>query len=424
MRHCAIVGINWGDEGKGRMVDYLSGSYDIVIRYQGGNNAGHTIVNDKGTFKLNLLPSGIFRPDTLNLLGPGTVVDIRHLVNEMESVRARGIAITPQNLLISDRATVVLPMHPNEDQLEEERLGKAQYGSTKRGISPAYADRAYKKALRMGDLLHEESLTAGLRRLVDWKNDTVVKGYGCPPYDYDELLAYCRQYAAVLAPYITNLLPLLEKAQLAGKRVLFEAQLGALRDLDYGIYPYTSASNPLAAYAPVGCGLPSLKVDRVVGVVKAYSSCVGAGPFVGELLDTVGDTLREIGQEYGAATGRPRRVAWLDLVATRYGVLLQGATELAVTKLDVLSTFDTLPVITGYRLDGEITADFPYTAALSRCEPVYEMMPGWKKDISAARKLSDLPAETRKYVDKMEEALKCPVKFLSVGPEREALVLR
>lgn len=424
MANCAIVGINWGDEGKGRMVDYLAERYDIIIRYQGGNNAGHTIVNALGEFKLNLVPSGIFRPEKRNLLGPGVVIDLAHLCGEIEKLRERGVVISPENLLISDRATVVLPIHPAEDKLEEARLGKQSFGSTQRGIAPAYADKAYKKALRMGDLLDEASLRKYLQRLLDWKNAVYANGYGVKPYDFAEILAWVNRYAEILRPYICNALQFLTQAQADGKSVLFEAQLGALRDLDYGIYPYTSSSSPLAAYAPVGCGLPTLKVDEVVGVVKAYSTCVGAGPFVGELLDETGDRLREQGREYGAATGRPRRVGWLDLVATRYGVALQGPTTLSLTKLDVLSGFETLPVCTGYRLDGNVITDFPYTAALERCEPVYETLPGWQEPLSAIRRFEDLPANTRAYIEYIENALKVPVDYLSVGPERESLIIR
>lgn len=424
MSNCAIVGVCWGDEGKGRMVDYLSDQYDVVIRYQGGNNAGHTIVNALGEFKLNLVPSGIFRESTLNLLGPGVVVDLAHLSGELDALRERGVVITADNFKISNRATVVLPIHANEDKLEEARLGKASYGSTQRGIAPAYADRAYKKALRMGDLLDESTLRDRLHRLLDWKNAVYAAGYGIAPYDFDEILAWVHTHVEKLRPHICDAMPLLAAATAGGKQILFEAQLGALRDLDYGIYPYTSSSTPLAAYAPVGCGLPSLKVDRVVGVVKAYSTCVGAGPFVGELTDAVGDALREAGREYGTATGRPRRVAWMDLVASRYGTRLQGATELALTKLDVLSGFETLPVITGYRLDGEVITDFPYTPALDACEPVYETMPGWQEDLTNIRRYEDLPRATRDYVERIETAMEAPITFVSVGPEREQLILR
>lgn len=424
MGNCAIVGINWGDEGKGRMVDYLAERYDVVIRYQGGNNAGHTIVNEHGEFKLNLIPSGVFRAETINLLGPGVVVNLEHLCGEIDNLHSRGIMISPDNFKISDRATVVLPIHPNEDKLEEARLGKASFGSTQRGIAPVYADRAYKKALRMGDLLHEKSLEESLARLLDWKNAIYAAGYGVEPYNFDEILAWIHQYAEILRPYICNAMPLLEQARNDGKRILFEAQLGALKDLDYGIYPFVSSSSPLAAYAPVGCGLPSLRVDHVVGTIKAYSTCVGAGPFVGELTDADGERLREAGKEYGAATGRPRRVGWFDVVASRYGVLLQGATELSLTKMDVLSGFDKLPVCVGYRYNGEVITDFPYTPALDACEPVYEYMPGWQEDLTGIRAYADLPANAQAYVERIEQAMGTPITFVSVGPEREQMIIR
>lgn len=422
MHNCAIVGICWGDEGKGRMVDYLVPQFGTVVRYQGGNNAGHTIVTDQGEFKLNLIPSGILHPDKMNLLGAGCVVDLHHVITEKEGLRARGVAVSPDNLRISDRATAVLPISPLEDKMEEQRLGKAHFGSTLRGIAPAYADRAYKKALRMGDLLHEKTLETRLQRLVDWKNEVTVPGYGCEPYQYDELLAYCKEYAEKLRPYICDAGRLLEERQ--DKGILFEAQLGALRDLDYGIYPYTSSSTPLAAYAPVGCGLPSVKVDRVVGVVKAYSTCVGEGPFVGELQGDEAVALREAGHEYGAATGRPRRVTWMDVVAARYGVRMQAATELALTKMDVLDGFKELPVCVGYKLHGQVIRDFPYTADLDDCEPVYEVLPGWQCDTTHARRFEDLPKAAQDYVLFIEKELGCPIPYVSVGAERDAMIIR
>lgn len=422
MGNCAIVGICWGDEGKGRMVDYLVPQYGTVVRYQGGNNAGHTIVNDLGEFKLNLIPSGIFHPDKLNLLGAGCVIDIQHLCKEADGLRQRGVCITPENLRISDRAIVVLPISPLEDKLEEKRLGKAHFGSTLRGIAPAYADRAYKKALRMGDLLHDEVLQERLQRLVDWKNQVYVSGYGCTPFSYEELLTLGREYAQKLRPYICDAGELLDGRKRDG--ILFEAQLGALRDLDYGIYPYTSSSTPLAAYAPVGSGCPWLKVDRVVGVVKAYSTCVGEGPFVGELQGEEAAALREAGHEYGAATGRPRRVAWMDTVAARYGVKVQSATELALTKLDVLDGFDTLPVCVGYELRGRVIHTFPYTADLNDCKPVYVTLPGWKQDTTHVRRFQDLPLAAQNYVLFLEKELNCPIPYVSVGAEREAMILR
>ena len=424
MSNCAIVGINWGDEGKGRMVDYFANQFDVVIRYQGGNNAGHTVINEYGKNALNLLPSGIFRRETLNLLGAGVVVDLKHLTEEIGRLRAEGVHISPENLKISDRAIMVLPIHPLQDKWEELRLGKDSFGSTLRGISPIYGDKYMKKALQMGDLKHPETLEKHLHRLIDWKNALVVKGYGQEPIKYDEVLEWIHTYGDPLIPYLCDAGELLEGAQESGKSIMFEAQLGALRDINYGIYPFTSSSSPLAANAPVGCGLPSLKVDEVIGVTKAYSTCVGEGPFVGELDGQAAHDLREAGAEYGAATGRPRRVAWMDIPATRYGTRLQGATALALTKMDVLSYLDEIPVCVAYRLHGETTERFPYTPDLYESEPVYETLPGWKCDISGVRKYEDLPKAARDYVEFIEARVGCRIKYVSVGPERDALIIR
>ena len=424
MANCAIVGINWGDEGKGRMVDYLAEQYEVVVRYQGGNNAGHTVINDYGKFALNLLPSGVFRPETLNLLGAGTVIDLKHLNGEIARLREKGVKIGPENLKISNRAMMVLPIHPAQDKWEEERLGKDHYGSTLRGISPIYGDKYLKKAIQMGDLLYPESLETHLKRLVDWKNTVFVRGYGQEPISYDEVLEWIHTWGDPLIPHICDAGELLETAQEAGKEIRFEAQLGALRDINYGIYPFTSSSSPLAANAAVECGLPSVKIGRVVGVTKAYSTCVGEGPFVGELDGDVAHDLREAGAEYGAATGRPRRVAWMDIVATRYGTQLQGATELALTKMDVLSYLKEIPVCVAYKNGDKTTERFPYTPELNACEPVYEVLPGWNCDISGVRRYEDLPKEARDYVEFIEKRVGCPIKFVSVGAEREALIVR
>ena len=424
MSNCAIVGINWGDEGKGRMVDYFAGQFPVVVRYQGGNNAGHTVVNEYGKFALNLLPSGIFHSGTLNLLGAGVVVDLKHIHEEIGRLRDKGVAVSPDNLRISDRAIMVLPVHPAQDKWEEQRLGKAHFGSTLRGISPIYGDKYMKKALQMGDLKHPKALEEHLRRLIDYKNDIIVKGYGQPPISFEETLEWIHTYGDPLIPYVCDAGELLENAEAAGKSIMFEAQLGALRDINYGIYPFTSSSSPLAANAPVGCGLPSLKVDEVVGVTKAYSTCVGEGPFVGELDGEAADKLREAGAEYGAATGRPRRVAWMDTVATRYGTKLQGATSLALTKMDVLSYLDEIPVCVAYELHGERTERFPYTPDLYDCKPVYETLPGWKTDISKVRRYEDLPKAARDYVEFIEARVGCAIKYVSVGAERDALIIR
>ncbi len=424
MANCAIVGINWGDEGKGRMVDYLAGQYDVVVRYQGGNNAGHTVINQYGKFALNLLPSGVFHTGAVNLLGTGTVIDLAHLCGEIARVREKGVPITPENLKISDRAVMVLPIHPMQDKWEEARLGKDHFGSTLRGISPVYGDKYMKKALRMGDLAHPEHLRRQLKRLLDWKNQVIAPGYGAQPLDFEETLAWIQTYGEPLLAHVCDAGELLETALEAGKSVLFEAQLGALRDIDYGIYPFTSSSSPLAAYAPVGCGLPGASVDRVVGVTKAYSTCVGEGPFVGELDGEAAHLLREAGAEYGAATGRPRRVAWMDLVATRYGTRLQAATELALTKMDVLSYLDEIPVCVAYEKGGRRVDRFPYTPELDGCTPVYEVLPGWKADISGCRRYEELPAAAREYVEFIEKGVGCPIHYVSVGAERDSLIVR
>ena len=424
MANTAIVGINWGDEGKGRMVDYFAGQFDVVVRYQGGNNAGHTVINEYGKFALNLLPSGIFHKEAVNLLGPGVVIDLRHIDEEMGRLREKGVAISPENLKISDRAIMVLPIHPAQDKWEEARLGKDHFGSTLRGISPVYGDKYMKKALQMGDLKRPAALEKHLKRLIDWKNDVIVSGYGQQKISYDETLEWIHEWGDKLIPYLCDAGELLEQKTAAGKSVMFEAQLGALRDIQYGIYPFTSSSSPLAAEAPVGCGMPSIRLDEVIGVTKAYSTCVGEGPFVGELEGDAAHDLREAGAEYGAATGRPRRVAWMDIPATRYGTKLQGATALALTKMDVLSYLDSIPVCVAYRLEGETIERFPYTPDLYDCEPVYETLPGWKCDISGARSWNELPKAARDYVEFIEARVGCPIKYVSVGAERDALIIR
>lgn len=424
MKICAIVGINWGDEGKGRMVDYLADQFDLVIRYQGGNNAGHTVINQYGKFALNLLPSGIFRKDAVNLLGTGTVIDLKHLCGEIERVRAQGVEISEKNLKISDRATIVFPFHPLQDELEEQRLGSAKYGSTKRGISPVYGDKYMKKAIQMGDLLRPKSLEKHLRMLIDWKNAVFSTAYGQAPIVYEDIMAWLEQYATPLLPMICDAGELLKEARAQDKSILFEAQLGALRDIEYGIYPYSSSSSPLSAYAPLGSGLPSLKVEDVVGVVKAYSTCVGEGPFVGELSGDEAHWLREAGGEYGAATGRPRRVAWMDIVATRHGTELQAATELALTKIDVLSGLKQIPVCVRYEMNGQAIDNFPYTPDLDDCKPIYEMLPGWEEDITGIRDFARLPEAAQAYVLFLEKQIGCRIKYVSVGPGREQLIIR
>ena len=424
MSNCAIVGINWGDEGKGRMVDLVTQDYDVVVRYQGGGNAGHTVVNEFGKFALHLLPSGIFRKGVVNILGNGVALDCESLWTEMTDVMGKGVAITPENLKISDRASLLLPWHRDLDALEEARLKDKKYGSTKQGIAPFYSDKYQKKTVMAGELLYPEHLKAHLQDILEWKNLILTKVYGAEPYTMDQMMAWVADFGEKIKPFICDTGAFLRKAQAEGKNILFEAQLGALRDLDYGIYPYTTSSNAVAAYAPVGSGLPSAKVDEVIGVVKAYSSCVGEGPFTCEWFGEEAEQLREAGGEYGAKTGRPRRVGPIDIVATRYGVQCQAATNIALTKLDVLSYMDKIPVCAHYTLDGKQIDEFPFPAVLPEAKPVVEYMDGWKCDISGVRKWEDLPEAARKYVEYVERQIGCHIGYVSVGPERDSIIIR
>ena len=424
MQNCAIVGINWGDEGKGRMVDLLTERYDVVIRYQGGGNAGHTVINEHGKFALHLLPSGIFREGVVNILGNGVALDPENLWTEIEDVTAKGVAITPENLKISDRASLLLPWHRELDGLEEARLADKKYGSTKQGIAPFYSDKYQKKTVMAGELLHPEHLKEHLKDLMEWKNLTLTRVYGAKETTMEDLERWMDTYCAKIKPFLCDTGAFLRKAQAEGKKLLFEAQLGALRDLDYGIYPYTTSSNAIAAYAPVGSGLPSAKIDEVIGVVKAYSTCVGEGPFVCELFGPEAEELRKAGFEYGAKTGRPRRVGPIDIVATRYGVQVQGATNIALTKLDVLSYLDKIPVCSRYVVDGRQTDEFPFPSLLAEAKPVMEYMDGWKQDISGVRRWEDLPEAARSYVEYIEGQIGCHIGYVSVGPERDSIIIR
>ena len=424
MKTCAIVGINWGDEGKGRMVDLLTESYDIVIRYQGGGNAGHTVVNRYGKFALHLLPSGIFHPNVVNILGNGVALDPENLWTEIEDVRARGVTVSPENLLISDRASLLLPWHRQLDALEEARLKDKKYGSTKQGIAPFYSDKYQKKTVLAGELFYPEHLRAHLQELLEWKNLILTGVYGAAPWTMEQLMQWVGDYGEKIRPFVCDTGTWLRRAASEGKSILFEAQLGALRDLDYGIYPYTTSSNAIASYAPVGSGLPTARLDEVIGVVKAYSTCVGEGPFVCEMFGDEAEKLREAGGEYGAKTGRPRRVGPIDLVATRYGVQVQGATAIALTKLDVLSDMDRIPVCVQYELNGERSDRFPFPAALDLARPVIETMEGWNCDISGARTWEDLPEAARRYVEFIEEQIGCHIRYVSVGAERDAYLVR
>lgn len=423
MANCAIVGINWGDEGKGRMVDLFAAEYDIVVRYQGGNNAGHTVINEYGKFALHLIPSGIFRKGVMNILGNGTVVDPEMLLEEMNGLRSAGIEVSPENFMVSDRAPIVFPFHRDQDVLEEARLKDAKYGSTKRGIAPVYGDKYMKKTIMLGELRDPDYLRGRLQGILEWKNLTLQNVYGAKPYALDELMDWLMTFGEPLRPYIQDTGAYLRRMD-GKKNILFEAQLGVLRDVDFGIYPYTSSSAPLAAYAPIGAGMPGTKIDEVVGIVKAYSTCVGEGPFTAEWFGEEAERLREAGGEYGAATGRPRRVGPMDIVATRYGVTMQGATCVALTKLDILSYMDEIPVCARYLLDGKETDEFPFPAAIGRATPVLETLPGWGEDISACRRFSALPKAARDYVDYIEARIGCPIRYISVGADRDAIILR
>ena len=425
----AITGINWGDEGKGRMVDLLSREYDIVVRYQGGNNAGHTVVNENGKFILNLLPSGILRPEVVCVMGNGMVIDPAHLEKEMATLRQQGVVIDPSHLKISDRATICMPYHVREDALEEDRLSQSgsQFGSTRRGIAYSYGDKYMKKTLRMGDLLHlDDSVKHRLKTMIEWKNLTLERVYGEKPVDVEEMWAWCKHYAEVFRDYICDTGAYLAHADDSGKKILFEAQLGALRDVDFGIYPFTSSSNVIGSYAPIGAGIPGHKLDLSIGIMKAYSSCVGEGPFTAELAMTEEEkhALRESGHEYGAATGRPRRVGPFDAVASRYGVECQGADILALTLLDVLDYMEEIPVVEKYLVNGKETTRFPMGGDLDRATPVVKKMPGWKCDITKCRRWADLPQEAKDYIEYLEKAVWCPILYISVGADREAYLVK
>lgn len=419
-----IVGLNWGDEGKGRMVDYLAQDVDYVVRFQGGNNAGHTVVNEMGTFKLHLVPSGIFNSNVTNVLGPGMVIDIEAMDEELTSLKESGINV--DNIVVSDRASITFPFHRIEDELEEERLGGNAYGSTKRGIAPAYSERYLKKSILIGELLYPAEMERRLKDLVDWKNKLIRDFYGREDkmISYEEALEWTKKYGEKVLPLITDTTVMLEKAAEEGKKILFEAQLGSLRDIYYGIYPFTTSSCTLASFAPIGGGMLTHRYGKVIGVMKAFSTCVGAGPFVTEISGQDADNLRETAFEYGASTGRPRRIGHFDAVASRYGAKVQGVDEIAITKLDSLSGREKLYICTAYEADGKEYDNFPLNPVLDKATPKYIEMPGWTEDINKCRKFEELPQTARDYVNKIEELIGYNVKYISVGPERESLIIK
>ncbi|WP_028545424.1 adenylosuccinate synthase [Paenibacillus taiwanensis] len=422
----AIVGANWGDEGKGKMTDVLAATSSYVVRYQGGSNAGHTIINDYGKFSLHMLPSGVFYSNVTNIIGPGTALDVNVLLQERNSLLTRGVP--EPKLVISDRAQMVLPVHRLFDELEELRLGSQSFGSTKRGIAPFYADKYAKLGIQVADLYDKTRLRSRLEQSLASKNVLLEHLYKHTPLQLESLLKELLEQAELLKPFVGDTTSILHEAYANGEDILLEGQLGALRDPDHGIYPYSTSSSTLAGFAPVGAGLPPYAITRVIAVVKAYSSCVGAGPFVTELHGEEAEQLRRLGGdagEYGATTGRPRRVGWLDTVATRYGCKLQGATEVALTNLDVLGYLDEIPVCIGYKLsDTNVTSHFPATAQLEAATPVLQRLPGWKSNISHVRSFADLPVEAKQYVHFVEAAIGVRVATLSVGPRREQIISR
>jgi len=421
----AIVGANWGDEGKGKTTDYLAAEADIVVRFQGGNNAGHTVINDYGKFVFHLLPSGVFYPGVVNVLGPGVAVNVPALLGELEELIQRGV---PEPAVrISDRAQIVLPYHILLDEYEEERLGDRKFGSTKKGIAPFYADKYMKVGVQVADLYAEDRLRARLTSSLAVKNVLFEHLYHKPALNADHIASALMRDGDRIKPYVCDTMSLLHNALAEGKQILVEGQLGALRDPDHGIYPYPTSSSTLAGFASVGAGVPPHAITRIVAVTKAYSTCVGAGPFATELFGPEGDELRRRGAdagEFGATTGRPRRVGWFDAVATRYGCRAQGATEIALTVLDVSEYLDEIPICVAYEVDGEITEDFPNPVQLDRAKPLFEKLAGWKCDISDVRAFDDLPQNAQAYVLRIEKLLGVPIKWVSVGPRREAMIVR
>lgn len=418
-----LVGLQWGDEGKGRMVDYLAQNADFVARYQGGNNAGHTVVNQYGTFKLHLIPSGIFNPGVINILGPGMVIDIQSLSEEITEIEKSGI--NTDNIRISDRATVTFPFHRLEDNLEEDRLGGEAFGSTRRGIAYAYSERYLKKSIQLGELLYPDHLKKRMKGIIEWKNLLLKNVYKSSELvELDSVLDWLTEYGEKIKHLICDTTSLLEKASFENKKILFEAQLGSLRDIYFGIYPFTTSSCTLASYAPVGGGLFNKKIENVIGVMKAYSTCVGSGPFTTEMQESEAKDLRETAFEYGASTGRPRRIGHFDAVATRYGAMIQGANEIAITKVDSLSGQKKLLICTEYEINGKSVKDFPLTPALEIANPKYIEMDGWSEDISKCRNFNELPAATINYINKIEELIGYKIRYVSVGPERDSLILK
>ena len=421
----AIVGANWGDEGKGKITDMLAKESDIIVRFQGGSNAGHTIINNYGKFALHLLPSGVFYQHTTSVIGNGVALNIPYLVKEIQSLVDRGVP--KPKILVSDRAQILMPYHILFDQYEEERLGGKSFGSTKSGIAPFYSDKYAKIGFQVSELYDEELLKEKVERVCQQKNVLLEHLYHKPLLNPEELYQELLEYRQMVDPYVCDTSAYLYNANKEGKKILLEGQLGSLKDPDHGIYPMVTSSSTLAAYGAIGAGIPPYEIKKITTVVKAYSSAVGAGDFVSEIFGDEAEELRRRGGdggEYGATTGRPRRVGWFDAVATRYGCRIQGATEVAFTVLDVLGYLDELTVCVGYEIDGKVTKDFPTTVKLNKAKPVYEKMPGWKCDIRGIKKYEDLPDNCRRYIEFVEKEIQVPITMVSNGPGRDDIIVR
>lgn len=421
----AIVGANWGDEGKGKITDMLGQETDIIVRFQGGSNAGHTIINDYGKFALHLLPSGVFYNHTTSVIGNGVALNIPYLFNEIKSIVDRGVPAP--KILVSDRAQIMMPYHILFDQYEEERLGGKSFGSTKSGIAPFYSDKYAKIGFQVSELFDAELLREKVDRVCEMKNIILEHMYHKPALNPDEIYNLLLEYKAMVEPYVCDVSAFLHEAIKEGKNILLEGQLGALKDPDFGIYPMVTSSSTLASYGAIGAGIPAYEIKNVVAVAKAYSSAVGAGEFVSEIFGEEADELRRRGGdggEYGATTGRPRRMGWFDAVATRYGCRMQGATEVALTVLDVLGYLEELPICVGYEIDGVVTRDFPTTVKLAKAKPIYEVLPGWKQEIRGITNYDELPENCKKYIEFIEKELEVPITLVSNGPGRDEIIKR
>ncbi len=419
----AVVGVQWGDEGKGRIVDYLASDAELVIRFQGGDNAGHTVINEYGKFGLHILPSGVFNPETMNIVGAGTVVNFDRMKEELDNIK-KTAGLDIQNVFIDERAHIIMPYHMALDGAEEgKRSEKDKIGTTKRGIGPCYSDKAARIGIRAADIMDEETLRKRLESIVPRKNRE-LEYFGLEPVKLEDMLALADKWRKEFGDHIIDTLPIVRDAVEEGKKILLEGQLGIMRDNDWGIYPYSTSSNPTAAGACNGAGIPPRAITKVVGVAKAYSTSVGGGPYMTELFDKDGEKLRDIGHEYGVTTGRPRRCGWFDAVAADYACYMNGITDIALTKLDVLDTFEKIKVCTGYMIDGEYYKNLPETRLQERAKPIYEIFDGWMCDTTGCRTWEELPEKAKTYILALENMMNTHITYISVGPERNQLIIR